>query len=65
MTIDEVKQAAKDLLAATDYSQLPDVKLANKAEFDLYRTAIRSLIINPYEMTQMPPPPEPVWTEGA
>lgn len=52
---------AKILIAATDWSVLPDVNLTNKADFESYRAWIRSLILVPTPNPVWPEPPQPVW----
>lgn len=52
---------AKRLLAASDWSVLPDVNISNKAEFEAYRAQLRTLMFNPVEAPVFPTEPEPVW----
>lgn len=61
-------EKAKALLIETDYTQLPDVDLINKAEFTAYRYKIRG-IIQSYAVTgqdmdesNIPVQPEPIWS---
>jgi|TARA_R110000824_G_scaffold143350_1_gene310989 hypothetical protein len=61
------EEQAKELLVATDYTQLTDVALQNKAEFTKYRGILRG-IIQAYSATgqhmdesNIPVQPEPVW----
>lgn len=56
------QQTAKKLIAATDWSVLPDVNLVNKSEFESYRAALRALIINPVADPVYPTEPTPVWS---
>lgn len=56
------KLRAKSLIAATDWSVLPDVGLANVAAFETYRAALRELIKNPVADPVWPTEPEPVWS---
>ena len=56
------KAEAKALLAQTDWAVLPDVGLANSAEYVTYRTTLRNLVINPVADAIMPTEPEPVWS---
>jgi hypothetical protein len=56
------KQKAKDLLAQTDWSALPDVELVNANEFVTYRAAVRALMITPVEDPQWPTQPTAVWS---
>lgn len=55
------KQKAKQLLAACDWSVLPDVNISNKSEFEAYRATIREYIINPVANPVFPNEPQPVW----
>jgi hypothetical protein len=52
---------AKSLLAASDWSVLPDVNISNKAEFETYRAALRALVFNPVAEPTFPTEPQPVW----
>lgn len=53
---------ASQLLAATDWSQLPDVQLANKQKFDAYRAEVRQYIITPTAgFVNWPTKPTAVW----
>jgi hypothetical protein len=52
---------AKQLLSETDFSQLADVSLINKEEFDTYRNMIRALAINPVADPVWPNQPKAVW----
>lgn len=56
------KVEAKKRIAATDWSVLPDVGLANKSEFEAYRAQLRALITNPVANPTWPTEPEPVWS---
>lgn len=58
----ECKAKAKELIAASDWSVLPDVGLANAADFEAYRAALRALIKNPVDNPQWPTEPQPVWS---
>lgn len=60
--LDTCKTEAKKRIAATDWSVLPDVGLANTAEFETYRAALRELIKNPVAEPVWPTEPEPVWS---
>ena len=55
------KEKAKELIAAVDWSQYPDVHLVNKDEFTAYRAVIRQLILNPVANPVFPSEPKPVW----
>lgn len=61
--IDACKSKAKELLVASDWSALPDVKLSNQADFIAYRAAVRALAINPVADPSWPVEPAPVWSE--
>ncbi len=56
------KEMAKQLLAETDWSVLPDVNLQNKAEFEAYRAQLRALIVTPVSNPVWPTEPSPVWS---
>ena len=58
---DACKAQAKALLAASDWSVLSDVGLANKADFEGYRATLRNLALNPVENPTWPTEPQPVW----
>ena len=61
MPTEEIKNAIKQALADTDWTQLPDVKIENKSEFVTYRSMLRTFLDNaPAAFT--PVPPEPIWT---
>lgn len=57
------KNQAKQLIASSDWSVLPDVNITNKSEFELYRTQLRNLIINPVEDPIFPVEPNPIWSK--
>jgi len=59
---DECKAKAKQLIAATDWSVLPDVGLQNKSEFEAYRAQLRALIVTPVANPVWPTEPSPVWS---
>lgn len=59
---DECKTTAKQLIAATDWSVLPDVGLQNKSEFEAYRAQLRALIVTPVSNPVWPIEPSPVWS---
>jgi hypothetical protein len=44
---DDCKAKAKQLLSQTDWAVLPDVGLANSADFVTYRGILRGLVISP------------------
>jgi len=52
---------AKTLLAASDWSVLPDVNISNKAEFETYRAQLRTLMFNPVQSPVFPAEPQPNW----
>ena len=58
---DNCKNQAKQLLANSDWSALPDVGLVNQSDFLAYRAIIRQLAINPVVNPQFPEEPSPVW----
>ncbi len=59
---DTCKSQAKQLLAATDWSILPDVALINKSDFETYRAELRELVLNPVANPTFPTEPTPVWS---
>lgn len=59
---DDCKEKAKQLIAATDWSVLPDVALQNKSEFEAYRAQLRALIVTPVANPVWPTEPLPVWS---
>ena len=56
------KNQAKQLIANSDWSVLPDVNITNKSEFENYRTQLRNLILNPVEDPIFPVEPNPIWS---
>lgn len=56
-----VRAQAKSLLAASDWSMLPDVNIANKAEFESYRAVLRSIMTNPMLNPVWPVEPTTIW----
>jgi hypothetical protein len=58
------KSEAKALLAATDWSVLPDASsaLANASAFTTYRSALRALIANPTANATFPEVPDAEWS---
>jgi hypothetical protein len=58
---DACKSTAKSLLAASDWSVLPDVQITNKAAFDNYRAILRGYVISPVTDPTWPTEPQPVW----
>lgn len=59
---DACKAEAKQRLADTDWSVLPDVGLSNKADFETYRSQVRALVLNPVANPVWPTEPQPVWS---
>lgn len=58
---DACKTQAKALLAASDWSVLPDVQITNRAAFDNYRAILRGYVISPVTDPTWPTEPQPVW----
>lgn len=58
---DACKAQAKALLAASDWSVLPDVGLSNQDAFVFYRLNLRNLVINPVADAVFEAEPKPVW----
>ena len=52
---------AKELLASSDWAVLPDVGLANSAEYVTYRGILRGLVIDPQAEFNFPSEPTPIW----
>lgn len=57
------KDQAKILIANCDWSVLPDVNIANKSDFENYRSQLRNLILNPVEEPIFPEEPQPIWSK--
>lgn len=56
------KQKAKELLAESDWTQIPDSGLANVEEFATYRTKLRQIAINPPSgVAPWPEKPNNIW----
>jgi hypothetical protein len=55
------KSQAKSLLAASDWSVLPDVQITNKADFENYRAILRGYVLSPVTNPTWPTEPTPVW----
>lgn len=53
---------AKQLLAASDWSVLPDVGLANVSEYVTYRGILRGYVLEPVVDPVWPTEPTPVWS---
>lgn len=58
---DACKAQAKSLLAASDWSVLSDVGLANAADFVTYRGILRGLVTQPQVNPDFPVEPTPIW----
>jgi Phage tail assembly chaperone protein len=59
----KVKAQAMQLLTETDWTQMPDVDLVNKADFTAYRAELRVIALNPpVEVTEWPEKPEEIWS---
>jgi PHD/YefM family antitoxin component YafN of YafNO toxin-antitoxin module len=58
----ECKNKAKILISQSDWSVLPDVKILNKSEFELYRSKLRAYILEPVEDPIFPIEPNPIWS---
>ena len=54
---------AKESLLQSDWSALPDVNLANQNEWNIYRSQLRAIALNPpqKEITSWPVKPEVIW----
>lgn len=59
---DACKAQAKALLASSDWSVLPDVGLANSADYVTYRGILRGLVTQPQVTPNFPTIPEPIWS---
>lgn len=59
---DACKAQAKALLAASDWSVLPDVGLKNSADFVTYRGILRGFVTQPQADADFPIEPTPVWS---
>lgn len=57
----ECSYNCKQLLAQSDWSVLPDVGLANQADYITYRGILRGYVIQPVENPDYPTLPTPVW----
>lgn len=57
------KTRAMELLTETDWTQMPDVNLINKADFTTYRATLRTIAINPPVLvSEWPEKPEEIWS---
>jgi hypothetical protein len=61
---DDCVSQAKALLQASDWASLPDVNLANKADFVAYRANLRNLVLNPVTNPNFGTEPTPVWSNA-
>jgi hypothetical protein len=57
-----IEAQAKYFLIQSDWAMLPDVSLANHAEWVAYRAALRAIAINPTTTSVIPPIPPKVWS---
>lgn len=53
---------AKQLLSSSDWTQLPDINLANKNDWDAYRQALRVIATNPTVDPVWPIEPQVIWS---
>ena len=58
---DQCSQQAKSLLAASDWSQLPDVGLKNSADYVTYRGILRGYATQPVVDPVWPTEPTAIW----
>jgi hypothetical protein len=59
---DSNKAQAEQLLAESDWSQMPDVNLVNKADWTAYRAAVRAIALDPpVTVSEWPTKPEEIW----
>ena len=56
-----VEARAKQLIAESDWSVLPDVELVNRSDFLTYRAALRAIILSPAVDPTWPVAPDPIW----
>lgn len=61
LAIKVCKQKAKELLAESDWAMLPDVNLANKKDFELYRAELRKLAVDPIANPLLPEKPKAIF----
>jgi hypothetical protein len=57
------EEKAKQLLADSDWTQLSDVNLANKNDWDVYRQALRIIATNPTISPAWPTEPIVIWPQ--
>lgn len=55
------EQQAKNLLLESDWTQLADVNIVNKAAWNNYRAALRNIATNPTPNAVFPSKPEVIW----
>jgi len=55
------EEKAKKLLADSDWTQMPDVSLANKTDWDTYRQALRVIATAPTVNPVWPIKPQVIW----
>jgi hypothetical protein len=53
---EEAKNFAKELLAETDYTVLPDSEVSNQEDFIWYRKYLRNILRNPLPIFILPCP---------
>jgi hypothetical protein len=59
----QTKYQASALLQQTDWSQMPDVDLVNRADFTAYRAEVRAIALNPpVTVSEWPVKPDEVWS---
>ena len=56
------KSKAEAILTKTDWTQVPDVDLLNKAEFTTYRATVRAIALNPTYDAVFPVKPAEQWS---
>jgi len=62
-TAEQNKQQAEADLLASDWTVLPDVNLANKEEWELYRAGTRAIARNPQDGNlNWPTKPQKIWS---
>jgi hypothetical protein len=62
-TVEENKKDAEQRLSESDWTVLPDVNLANKVEWESYRSVVREIARNPQAgYLKWPEKPQNIWT---
>jgi hypothetical protein len=56
------KSRAEYLLSESDWTVLPDVPLANKTDWEIYRSALREIAVNPTVDPVWPTKPDNIWS---